>query len=125
MKTINLLIITVVMTLISATMANAVPSYSVIGGGDCKQVLKFCARSDSDCATVALWSAGFISGFNWTYMTENLGEIVEMQKSKSTLDLAIPFETIQNELIKQCKLETSQDQAKATIQIILDFLGNN
>lgn len=123
--TIKLLISTVVVTLVSATTVSATPTFTVIGGAKCKQVLKFCARSELECLTITGWSAGFISGFNWTYMTENLSEIVEMKLPKGTMDIAIPFGILKNNLIKHCDSHPSQNQAEATLEIMFNFYRDN
>jgi hypothetical protein len=100
------------MTLAGASTASATPTYTVIGGANCKQVLKFCARSELECLTITGWSAGFISGFNWTKMTEDLSEIIEMKLLKSDMDIRIPFETIKNNLIKQCQVIPARTKLK-------------
>ena len=105
----------------NSNLVKAAPTHTVIGGANCNQVLKFCARSEIECLAITSWSAGFISGLNWTKMTEDLSEILKLKLPKSNMDVSIPFQTVKNDLIKKCQAETKSSQVEATIDLILDY----
>ena len=44
----------------NSNLVKAAPTHTVIGGANCNQVLKFCARSEIECLAITSWSAGFI-----------------------------------------------------------------
>jgi hypothetical protein len=104
-----------------AGISHAAPTYTVIGGTTCKQVLKFCSQGKLECLIISSWSAGFISGHNWTKMNEDLTEIVRRKLPKSPMDVALPFEVVRDSLIKKCQKASNDGQVDVTLDIMLEY----
>lgn len=99
---------------------NALPSSTLIGGGRCSDVLKICSRSKFECALAISWSAGFISGHNWSIL---LNDFAKVDGDYHAMDIKIPFEEIQTNLIKKCKANPSSTQVEETQEIMFDYYG--
>ena len=100
--------------------ANALPSSTLIGGGRCSDILKICSRSKLECLLAISWSAGFISGHNWSIL---LNDFTEVDGDYHAMDIKIPFEDIQTKLLKKCKANPNSTQMEETKEIMFEYYG--
>jgi len=105
--------------------ANAVPSWTVIGGVSCSQLLKICSKGKLECMLATSWSAGFISGHNWNLLISNGLQLSIDGRKNHVMNSKIPFEDVQTQLIKKCKANPSSTQVKQTEQIMFDYFKEN
>ena len=105
---------------VNAPTANALPSSTLIGSGRCSDILKICSRSKLECLLAISWSAGFISGHNWSIL---LNDVAEVDGDYHAMDIKIPFEEIQTKLLKKCKANPNSTQMEETQEIMFDYYG--